>query len=185
MAKTIRNYATSNSSIRAATVADAVAMLGIYAPYIENSSITFETETPSLTVFQKRIEDNLAYGWLVYEMDQQVVGYAYACPHRERKAYQWCCEISVYVHQKYQRRGVASSLYRELLAVLKGRGLVNVYAGITLPNISSVGFHEALGFKHIGTYPNIGFKLGAWHAVGWWGLKINDEVGVPMAPKLG
>src|SRR5690606_7498648 len=112
------------------------------------------------------------FGWYVYVADESVIGYAYASPHRDRAAYQWSCEVSVYIAQNSQGRGSASSLYRRLFCELKRKGFVTAYAGITLPNPHSVAFHQALGFRQIGTYEKIGYKLGQWHDVSWWELKL-------------
>jgi phosphinothricin acetyltransferase len=120
----------------------------------------------------------------VAEVDNEIVGYAYASSHRERKAYQWCCESSVYIKAGSQRLGLASQLYRALFENLKNKGLVHVYAGITLPNAKSVAFHEAFGFRPIGVYKDIGFKLGEWHSVGWWGFQLSPTVKSPNPPAL-
>ena len=129
-----------------------------------------------------RIETNRKLGWYVYEQDGEVFGYAYAAKHRERAAYQWCCEVSVYIDERCRRKGVAALLYERLLRELKAKGYVNAYAVITLPNEKSVGFHEKLGFMPIGVYEKIGFKFGRWHDVGWWALRINEPGDSPVAP---
>jgi len=161
-----------NEILREARPDDIAAILSIYAPYI-STAITFETELPSPEDMLKRFAIFSRLGWFVYEVDGHIIGYAYASPHRERKAYQWCCEVSAYVAPQFHRRGIAGKLYTHLISVLREKSYVNVYAGITLPNEASVAFHEALGFKHIGTYDQIGFKSGQWRDVGWWGLRIN------------
>ncbi len=163
-----------NGMIRLAKPEDAKSILNIYSPYIERTPITFETTLPSVSDIQKRIVENAKLGFLVYEIDGQVVGYAYASKHRERAAYKWCCEVSAYVSESFQTKGVASALYSNLFCQLKGLGYVNAYAGITLPNEKSVRFHESMGFQRIGIYKNIGFKLGKWHDVGWWGLQLQE-----------
>jgi phosphinothricin acetyltransferase len=164
--------------VRDATQNDAAAIIKIYEPYIRESGITFEVENPSLGEMQSRIAQHGKYGWFVYEVAGEIVGYAYASKHRERAAYQWCCEVSAYLSEEWHGRGIATILYRRLCAVLRRRGLVNAYAGITLPNPKSVAFHEAFGFKLIGVYEKIGFKLGRWHDVGWWGLRLSEPAKV-------
>ncbi|MBL7670805.1 MAG: GNAT family N-acetyltransferase [Bdellovibrionaceae bacterium] len=166
--------------IKAATFKDAQAILDIYSPYIHDKGVTFETSLPSLTEMERRITENSKLGYFVCELNGQVIGYAYASKHRERAAYQWCCEVSAYVNEKYHGKMVASGLYSHLFRQLKDLGYVNVYAGITLPNEKSVRFHEAIGFKYIGTYEKIGFKLERWHDVGWWGFRLQEP---PVSPE--
>ena len=108
------------------------------------------------------------YPWLVCEDGGEVLGYVYATQHRERAAYRWSVDTSVYVRQGRQRRGVGRALYTSLLAVLPLQGYVNAYAGATLPNPASVGLHEAMGFQPVGVYRQVGFKYGAWHDVAWF-----------------
>lgn len=171
------------SLIRLANKEDAAAMLDIYAPYIENTSITFETEVPSVQSFADRVENYLqSYAWLVCEIDGRIAGYAYASKYRERTAYQWSIECSVYVHENYWQNGVAKALYSVLLEILKRQGFMNVYAVINLPNEKSVAFHEHLGFRHFADYINVGYKLGKWKTVGWWQLQLNEFIDEPPAP---
>jgi phosphinothricin acetyltransferase len=123
------------------------------------------------------------YPWLVYVQDRQVVGYVYASAHRERAAYQWSTDVSVYVHPAYQRRNIGRGLYTALFALLRGQGFVNAYAGIALPNAASVGVHEAMGFVPLGVYRQVGYKLGAWHDVGWWVLQLTVPPPHPAPPR--
>lgn len=171
-------------SIRLATPADAKAILKIYAPYIQNTSFTFETEVPSTEEFTERIKNYLLnWPWLVCEMDGVIAGYAYATRHRERTAYQWCTESSVYIHDDHQRAGIARVLYTALFEILKKQGFRNVYAVINLPNDRSVSFHESCGFEYFATYEKVGYKLGKWKNVGWWRVILNefgDEPGAPI-----
>lgn len=169
--------------VRAARAADAASFLEIYAPYVINTSITFETEVPSIEAFAQRISACLEnWPWLVYEVDGAIAGYAYATRHRERVAYQWCVESSVYIHNNFQKRGIATALYETLLEILQRQGFRNVYAGITLPNDKSVAFHEKCGFTWFAEYKNIGYKLGKWNTVGWWVKQLNDYTLDPSAP---
>ncbi len=162
---------------------DAFEILAIYSPYIENTSFTFETETPSVEQFADRIQTYLqTWPWLVCESDGIVVGYAYAARHRERTAYQWSIESSVYIHNDFQKKGIAAALYTALFDILKLQGFRNVYAVINLPNDKSVALHEKLGFKWFATYEEVGFKLGKWKNVGWWRLIINEFGMEPKAP---
>jgi phosphinothricin acetyltransferase len=122
------------------------------------------------------------FPWLVCEGDGRITGYAYAGPHRSRPGYQWAAEVSVYVAPEAHRRGVGRALYAALLDLLRAQGLVNVYAGIALPNEASVGLHEALGFRLVARYPAVGFKAGAWRDTGWWHLRINPLAPAPSPP---
>ena len=171
------------SGIRIATVADSKSILKIYAPYIEDTSYTFETEVPTIDSFEKRISSCLQnWPWLVCEIDGVIAGYAYGSRHRERVAYQWSLESSVYIHDDYQRRGVARALYTALINILKLQRFRNLYAVINLPNDKSVSFHENLGFEYFATYKNVGYKLGRWKNVGWWQLQLNEYSMEPEPP---
>jgi L-amino acid N-acyltransferase YncA len=169
--------------LRLATPADAEGILHIYAPYIEDTSFTFETEVPSTKDFADRIKNYLInWPWLVCEIDGVIAGYAYATRHRERTAYQWCVESSIYIHDDFQRAGIARALYSALFEILTRQGFRNVYAVINLPNDKSVRFHESCGFAYFATYEKVGYKLGKWKNVGWWQLSINEYGDEPAAP---
>jgi phosphinothricin acetyltransferase len=169
--------------IRLAQPYDAAGILAIYAPYIETTSFTFETETPSVEAFAERISTYLVnWPWLVCEKDGVIVGYAYATKYRERTAYQWCTESSVYIHDDFQRGGIARALYTALFEILERQGFRNIYAVINLPNEKSVAFHESCGFEYFATYEKVGYKLGRWKNVGWWKLSVNEYVMDPPAP---
>lgn len=170
-------------TIRLATTADSRSILDIYAPYINSTSFTFETEVPSVQAFADRIGSYLHnWPWLVCEMDGKIAGYAYATRHRERTAYQWCTESSIYIHDDFQRRRVAHALYTALFDILKIQGFRNVYAVINLPNDRSVAFHESCGFEYFATYEKVGYKLGKWKNVGWWRLILNEFTDEPAPP---
>lgn len=169
--------------IRLATPADAIGILDIYAPYIRDTSYTFETEVPSAEAFGDRIASYLQHWpWLVCSIDGRIAGYAYGARYRERTGYQWCVESSVYIHDDFQRAGVADALYTALLDILQRQGYNNVYAVINLPNDRSVAFHEKMGFAHFATYENVGYKLGRWKTVGWWQKIINPYSDEPAPP---
>lgn len=163
------------TAIRLATKDDAKQILDIYAPYIINTATSFETDVPSVEEMQIRIANCLQkYPWIVCTIDGKMAGYVYASKHREREAYQWSCESSVYVHDEFKGKGIGKKLYLLLFEVLKLQGIRNVYAGITLPNEASINLHERCGFLRFATYENIGYKLGSWQTVGWWKLQINN-----------
>lgn len=150
-------------TIRSVNINDASNILAIYAPYITDTFITFETEVPTLEEFTKRIEDiKKEYPYIVCEMDGKVVGYAYASKHRERSAYKYSVEVSVYIAPDYQHKGIGKELYRSLFELLKGYNYYNAYAVIALPNEKSVGLHKAFGFSEVGIYHNVGYKNGRW-----------------------
>jgi L-amino acid N-acyltransferase YncA len=172
------------SPARLATFADAASILEIYAPLVRDTAISFELEPPSLMEMQLRIENTLtALPWLVWDLDGTVMGYAYGSRHRERAAYQWCVDVSVYVSAGMRREGVGRALYTALLGILRELGYYTAFAGIALPNLPSVKFHEAVGFRPVGVFPNAGFKLGKWHNVGWWGHNLRARKGDPEPPR--
>jgi phosphinothricin acetyltransferase len=157
--------------LRVASAADGAALAGIYAPVVAHTAISFETEPPDAAEMRARVEKTAQAGlpWLVAEdAAGQVCGYAYAGRHRERAAYQWSVDTTVYVREDQRGRGVGRLLYGRLLPLLAGLGYGQAFAGIALPNAGSVGLHEALGFEAIGVYRRVGFKFGAWRDVGWW-----------------
>ena len=169
--------------IRTATDSDAASILEIYTPYIESTSFTFETEVPAIESFKERINTYLqTWPWLVCEIDGVIAGYAYGGKHRERVAYQWSIESSVYVHDDFLRVGVANALYRALIDILTLQGFRNLYAVINLPNDKSVAFHEKMGFEYFAVYKNVGYKLGKWKNVGWWQLQLNEYSLEPPPP---
>ena len=170
-------------SIRLAAPADAAAIANIYRPIVESTTISFETEAPDEAEVRRRIAETLtAYPWLVCQREGQIAGYAYATKHRVRSAYRWSVDTSVYVHPDFQRRGIGQGLYRSLFAILTAQGFFNAYAGIALPNPASVALHERVGFRPIGVFKNVGYKVGAWRDVGWWQLALNEPTREPQPP---
>ena len=173
----------SSVEYRVAGVDDAAAIAAIYAPYVRDTIISFETEAPDAAEIAERIRRiGTHYPWLAAVSGGQIVGYAYACENRSRLAYRWSVDVAVYLHPSAQRRGIGSGLYRRLFALLRLQGFVNAFAGITLPNAASVGLHEAMGFTLIGVYRRVGHKLGAWHDVGWWQLALQEPPATPAEP---
>ena len=169
--------------IRLATPSDASQMAEIYRPFVIQSPVSFETEAPDEAEMVDRVLSTLkTYPWLVAAKQGQVMGYAYASQHRARYHYQWSVDVSVYIHPDFRRLGIGKALYQPLMAILAVQGFVMAHAGITLPNEGSVGLHEAMGFKPIGVYRNVGYKLGQWHDVGWWELALQAPQIDPAAP---
>ena len=155
-----------------------------YAPYVRGSVISFEAEPPSGAEMVRRIVDRQPqHPFLLLHDDGEPVAYAYAGPHRERAAYAWSVEVSVYVHADHPRRGYGTAIYERLFALLRRQGYRRAFAGVTLPNAASVGLHESLGFEKIGVYERVGFKDGAWHDVGWWGMDLAPLEAVPVPPR--
>jgi len=170
--------------VRLATQRDAAAIQEIYAPIVLSSFTSFETDVPTAEQMRDRVLATLArHPWLVATDGDAVTGYAYASRHRERAAYQWSVDVSVYVHPAHQRRAVATRLYRELFDRLRAQRFVSAYAGIALPNDASVRLHESFGFVPVGVYRNVGFKLGAWRDVGWWQLALQEPPASPESPR--
>ena len=171
------------TTLRLAEPADAAGILAIYEPIVRETAISFELEPPDEAEMRRRIESTLERRpWLVCAAGGVVAGYAYAAVHRERPAYQWSVETSVYVHPDHRRRGVAQALYAALLPALAAQGFHTALAGIALPNPASAGFHESCGFQWIGVYRSVGYKLGAWHDVGWLQLSLREDRGGPVIP---
>jgi phosphinothricin acetyltransferase len=169
--------------IRIARLDDAEAIREIYTPFVLATAISFEYEPPALATMRERIGATLAtHPWLVYERQGHVHGYAYASAHRTRTAYQWSVDVSAYTRPESHRRGIGRALYTSLLALLRLQGFYKAYAGITLPNPASVGLHEAVGFRPLGVYREVGFKMGAWHDVGWWELELRPKEPDPAPP---
>ena len=163
--------------IRIVREEDAAEIADIYRPAVTDTPISFELEPPDAAEIAHRITEVLKRTpWIVCTSDDRVLGYAYASRHRERAGYQWSVEVSAYVHRDARRMGIARGLYNSLFAMLTYQGFRNAYAGITLPNKASVSLHEAVGFKLIGRYHAVGYKLGAWHDTGWFerGLAAHD-----------
>jgi L-amino acid N-acyltransferase YncA len=171
--------------LRLATEDDAAQVRAIYAPIVERTATSFEYDLPTIDEMRQRIAKVLPlFPWLVCERDGEVLGYAYAGRHKERAAYQWSADVSVYIHPSVHRKGVGRALYTSLFHLLDLQGLVNLYGGVTLPNPGSVGLHEAMGMRPFCVYKAIGYKFGAWHDVGWWHLALRERAPDPQPPLL-
>lgn len=171
-------------SVRLATAADAGGMLKIYGHYVLHSSATFEYEIPSEEEFARRINAVIPdFPWLVCLCGGAIVGYAYAHKHRERAAYQWSPESTIYIAAAHHGTGIAQIMYRTLFTMLKMQGFYNVYASVLSTNTSSNKFHLAAGFEWIGLFKNIGYKLGEWHSNNWYQLHLSSHILNPPPPK--
>ena len=175
------------STIRIATADDAVAAAEIYGPFCESTAVSFEYEPPSAGEMARRIRTVTGqFPWLVLDDDGFVAGYAYASRHKERAAYQWSVDTTVYVHPSRHRCGVGRALYTTLLQLLRLQGYFKAFAGVTLPNPASVGLHESFGFTLIGVERGVGYKRDAWHDVARYQLplqpeRLNPEPPVPVS----
>lgn len=166
--------------MRIATERDAEACHAIYAPTVLDSAITFETELPGVEVMRQRIQARLRhYPWLIWEEDSQVLAYAYAGRFRERAAYDWIAETSIYVHADARRRGIARRLYAALLDTMALQGIHQAVGVITLPGDVSVMLHESMGFEAAGVWKKAGYKLERWWDVGVWQKELQA---VPPSP---
>jgi phosphinothricin acetyltransferase len=169
--------------LRPAERRDAGAIAAIYAPIVRDTFISFETEPPSDLAMAERIEaTQRRYPWLVATTDEEVLGYAYASEHRQRAAYRWSVDVTTYVAETARGKGVGRRLYGGLITMLRAQGFRGAFAGIALPNDASVGLHEAVGFKALGVYKDVGFKLSVWRDVGWWRLELSDDDSPPSEP---
>ena len=159
--------------IRSATPSDAEAIVAIYNPFVTGTIITFETVPVPAEVMAERIRSvTAAYPWLVREEGGEILGYAYASRWKDREAYRFAVETTVYVAPEHARKGVGASLYQALIPELRRRGFHSALGGIALPNDASVALHERCGFRPAGQLPQVGWKLGRWVDVGYWALVL-------------
>ena len=172
-------------NVRLATPTDGAACAAIYGPYVAETAISFELAPPTADEMAARIEKVTAHWpWLVVEVDGIVRAYAYATRHRERPAYDWTAETTVYVDRDFRARGLGRIAMRALIAVARLQGFHLLVAGITAPNPGSFRLHESLGFERIGEFEAIGWKFDGWHGVEFWGLELGprDPVPDPVTP---
>ena len=154
--------------IRLATQADIPAILAVYAPYVENTTYTFEYDVPTLDAFTARFEAITAqFPWLVWVEDGKVLGYAYGSLPFGRAAYRWCAASSIYLAPQAQGRGIGRKLYRALEAILTEQGYRKTYAIITSDNPGSLGFHAHTGFRFLAEFPDCGIKFNKLYSVVW------------------
>lgn len=166
--------------IRFAVPGDAAALLEIYQPYVEKTSISFETEVPSVAEFARRIAEYSArYPYLTVEEDGRLLGYAYAHAYHERAAFDWTVETSIYIAEDARGRHVGTALYDALLTLLTLQGVKTACAVITFPNIPSTAFHQAMGFDAGGILPDFGYKLGNWHSVAYLFKFLGERTDAP------
>lgn len=169
--------------VRLATPDDGEACALIYAPYVTDTAISFEAVAPDGAEIAARIARTIERTpWVVVEVDGVVRAYAYGTRHRDRAAYDWTVETTVYVDRGFTRAGLGRIAMSAVLAILRLQGAHLAVAGITPPNPGSIGLHEALGFTRVGTFEGIGWKFGTWHDVEWMALELGprDEPPRPL-----
>ncbi len=167
-------------TLRIATPRDGDVLSEIYAYYVDTSSISYEYVAPTVEEFAARIAHKLEkYPYIVALLDGEPVGYAYASEYRERAAYGWCVELSVYVSRHCTGRGVGTALYTALLELLRLQNIVIAYSAITLPNDASIALHEKMGFRPAGRFHASGYKMGQWWELAWYEKQLNPLICPP------
>ena len=174
-------------AIRAARPEDAAAIAAIYAPFVLTGTVSFETEAPDARQMRARMaaSDGL-YPWIVAtngDEDGGVLAYAYAGKFRDRPAYKYVVETSIYVTGTVERQGVGRLLYEALIDTLRAQGFTQAIGVLALPNEASIGLHEATGFRRQGVYREVGYKNGRWIDVGFWQCQLNRSTTPPTEPK--
>ena len=176
---------TNQINIRSALVKDAEELLNIYAYYVENTAITFEYDVPALEEFTQRIENTLKkYPYLVVEKDREILGYAYAGVFKDRAAYDWSAETTIYLKHDAVKCRFGRILYETLEKEMKERGFLNLYACIGYPidddeylTKNSAEFHAHLGFETVGEFHKCGYKFGRWYNMIWMEKIIGEHKG--------
>ena len=172
----LREKEMKEITIREANIKDSKQILDIYSPYILKTPITFEYSIPTLEQFKKRVENTLEkYPYLVCEENNEIIGYAYAGAYKGRKAYDFTAELSIYIKEGYDKKGIGKNLYSALIDILKKKNLQILYACITIhKTLGSNQFHEKLGFKKIGFFEKSGYKDYNWYDTAWYSLEIGN-----------
>lgn len=162
---------------------DAAAIAAIYAPYVRDTTITFELDAPDAAEIGARINRITAtHPWLVAEVDGRVMGYAYGYPYRARAAYRWVAEVAIYVDAEARGMGIGRPLYAALMEALTASGYVAAMGVLTAGNAASAALHEKSGFHLVGTQPGIGFKHGQWCNVEFWQRDLAPRLDLPPEP---
>lgn len=177
----------NNISIRIAAESDAAAIAAIYAPYVENTAITFEYTAPSPAEICLRMKNTMKkYPYIVAECGSETVGYAYAGALNTRKAYDHCAEVSIYIKNDMKKSGIGKKLYTALEELLKKQNIMNLYACIAYPDTedeyltrNSEEFHAHLGYSLIGEFHKCGYKFGKWYNMVWMEKTIGTHESKP------
>lgn len=175
-------------TIRNAELEDAKRLVEIYDYYVSNTAVSFEYVTPSLEEFQGRMRTfTKRYPYLVIEKDGVIEGYAYASAFHSRAAFDWCCEVTIYLNRNVQKCGLGRMLYEALEKELKKLGVLNLYASIAYPIVedeylttNSADFHAHLGYEKIGEFHKCGYKFGNWYHMIWMEKFIGEHVEKPV-----
>lgn len=173
--------------IRDAKLSDAPRLLEIYSYYVKNTAITFEYNVSSLEEFRHRMKNiTLRYPYIVLEADGKVMGYAYAGSFIGRAAYDWSCEMTVYLDRTAKKQGFGRKIYEAMEQRLKDMGILNLYACIgyidkedEYLNHNSADFHTHLGYKTVGTFKKCGYKFGRWYDMIWMEKCIGTHTDAP------
>lgn len=176
--------------IRPAVPEDAGRLLEIYSYYVEKTAISFEWDVPSLEEFTGRMTRiRQRHPYLAAEKDGKIIGYAYASDLISRAAYDWCCELTIYLDHSSTKQGAGGKLCRALESELKDMGYLNLYACIAVPEMpdeyltdNSIRFHEHMGFRKIGTFTHSGYKFGRWYHMVWAEKIIGEHTADPKHP---
>lgn len=163
-------------SLRKAASSDLQDILNIYNHYIKNTIITFDLEPISIETFRDQMLPVLdSFPFYIAHCKNEILGYAYLASWKKRKAYDFTVESSVYLKAGNEGKGIGKLLYKQLFNDAEKYGIHSVIAGISLPNESSVKFHEYFGFKYIGAFKEVGYKFDDWIDVGYWQLILNKQ----------
>lgn len=150
-------------------------VLEIYTPYILNTTVTFEYNVPSLKEFTDRVNNIIAtHPYLVCECDGLVIGYAYASKYHSRTAFNWDCELSIYIDNKHHSKGIGKRLYKALIDYVTKLNYYNAYGVISIPNESSESLHKYFGFENVGVHKNVGYKFDKWLDLGYYIKKLRE-----------
>lgn len=169
--------------IRPTTAADFSAIAALTNRYISGTSIHFAYQPVTADELQSAwLKHRDTYPFLTAEVDSTFAGYAKAGPWRERAAYQWTPEVGIYIEPAFHGKGLGRALYGALLDDLRTRGFHSAIGGVTLPNDPSTRLHQSLGFTHVGTVREAGFKFNAWHDVAFWQITLQDGSHRPATP---
>jgi len=174
-------------SIRMATEADAEEILKIYSPYVTDTAISFEYDIPSVVEFTRRIKDILQmYPYIVALEEKRIAGYAYASAFKERAAYNWAVETTVYLKQDCRGKGLGKKLYLTLEDILKRQNIINLNACIAYTSVedvhldnSSMAFHEHLGYSKVAHFTKCGYKFGTWYDMIWMEKMLGEHPDSP------
>jgi L-amino acid N-acyltransferase YncA len=165
-----------NGMIRVVRREDSKRICEIYNHYVQNTCITFEEVPVSPEEMDTRIASIVpSYPFLVYEMNGDILGYAYANKWKERSAYRFSAEVTAYVDKDHLGEGIGHHLLEELLERVKNSDIHVLMAVIAIPNDKSIQLHEGFGFKKAAYFTEVGYKQNTWIDVGYWELIVNRE----------